>query len=172
VFTHARAFGYDRVMKGGHAVSFERQRRDELGARAGGHYSLLACLVVALFGGPLAAVAISALNASRARQPRRELAWLAISALVALAVLLGIAWWALQPQNRGDFGARVAALSLAPVASVVLGLISWRRVSGSFSAPHAVRLKGLPLWGHGLLLIVGAQALQLLVNALATQLWR
>jgi hypothetical protein len=117
-------------------------------------------------------VAISALNASRARRLQRDLTWFALATLLASGTLVGIAWLALDAGVRGRSDVRYGALILAPVFSVALSASSWRRDQASPSVAQAARLKGGTLWGRCALLVVAAQALQLLVNATATHLWR
>jgi hypothetical protein len=159
-------------MNGGHVASLEQRSGGEPDAPTDALYPLTACLLVSLLGGPFAAVAISGLNANRARRLQRDRTWFALATLLASGTLVGIAWLALYASARGRSDIRYGALLLAPVFSVALCASSWRRAQASPSVGHAARLEGAALWGRCALLVVVAQALQSLVNATATHLWR
>jgi hypothetical protein len=117
------------------------------------------------FGGPLAAVALAALNARRLQRLESDRFWLRLAALGAGSAILGAAWLAVHFRERGPafrdrFYFGVLAVGLGLWGAFCTRQRTWgRRDSGA---------KGI-VWSLQLLLVVVLSAmLQLGLNAIAT----
>lgn len=131
-------------------------------------YTTQVHFLAAFFGGPLAALALSVVNARRLARWPRDLPWIA-----ALAVLvLACEWW-LARGSSGSAGLALAREWLGPSAPRYLNRALALACFGVSLWMHrreqsAADLMGLPRpsgWGMGLALVVGGSVAEALLRA-------